>query len=105
MTRANSLQRDNRRAVRLDVRFPAGLREPGSSQRFDVEIIDLSVTGFRCETSFTLKPEQRVYVTIPSLGALEAVVVRRNQFDYGCAFDRPLHMAVFDHIVSQHRKR
>lgn len=104
MGRGALRQRDNRRALRLDVRLAAGLREPGSSQRFDVDVIDLSVVGFRCETSFTLTPGSAVFVTIPGLGALECTVAWRRGFTYGCAFDRPLHNAVFDHIVAQHRK-
>jgi hypothetical protein len=90
--------------MRLDVRLAAGLREPGTSQKFEVTIIDLSVTGFRCETSFNLKIGQLVFVTIPTLGGLEATVMRRDGFIYGCQFDRPLHNAVFDHIVAKHRK-
>ncbi len=105
MARDAALRNDNRRAMRLDVRLSAGLREPGSAQKFEVDIIDLSVTGFRCETSFTLRPGQMVFVSIPTLGALEAMVMRRDGFVYGCAFERPLYTAVFDHIVAKHRKR
>ncbi|MBA3896285.1 MAG: PilZ domain-containing protein [Sphingomonadaceae bacterium] len=97
--------RDHRRAQRLDVRLEAELREPGSSQRFEVTVVDLSVVGFRCETSFTLKPGQRVFVTIPGLGPIEAVVEWRRLYAYGCSFDRPLHTAVFDLLVARHRKR
>lgn len=104
MARSAALRRDNRQAMRLDVRLSAGLREPGTSQKFDVTIIDLSVTGFRCETSFNLSIGQLVFVTIPTLGALEAIVMRRDGFLYGCQFERPLHNAVFDHIAAKHRK-
>jgi PilZ domain len=104
MARNAALRQDNRRAMRLDVRLSAGLREPGTSQKFDVTIIDLSMTGFRCETSFNLSIGQLVFVTIPTLGALEAVVMRRDRYVYGCQFDRPLHNAVFDHIAAKHRK-
>jgi hypothetical protein len=97
-------QRDNRRGLRLDVRLAAGLREPGSSQRFDVDVLDLSIVGFRCETSFTLTPGSAVFVTIPGLGPLECSVAWRAGYVYGCAFDRPLHNAVFDHIAAQYRK-
>jgi hypothetical protein len=96
--------RDNRRAMRLDVRLAAGLREPGSSQRFDVDVIDLSIVGFRCETSFTLTPGNAVFVTIPGLGPLECTVAWRRGYVYGCGFDRPLHNAVFDHISAQYRR-
>ncbi len=100
-----ALRRDHRRAERLDVRLAAGLREPGSSQRFEVDVVDLSVVGFRCETSFTLVPGNRVFITIPGLGAIEATVGWRRGYTYGCEFDRYLHNAVFDHIVASHRKR
>lgn len=96
--------RDNRRALRLDVRLAAGLREPGSSQRFDVDVIDLSMVGFRCETSFTLTPGSAVFVTIPGLGPLECTVAWRRGYVYGCEFDRSLHNAVFDHIIAQYRR-
>ncbi|CAN5215965.1 hypothetical protein BH09PSE3_BH09PSE3_09810 [soil metagenome] len=96
--------RDNRRALRLDVRLAAGLREPGSSQRFDVDVIDLSMVGFRCETSFTLTPGSAVFVTIPGLGPLECTVAWRRGYVYGCEFDHPLHNAVFDHIIAQYRR-
>lgn len=97
-------QRDNRRAMRLDVRLSAGLREPGSSQRFDVDVIDLSMVGFRCETSFTLVTGSALFVTIPGLGPLECSVAWRRGYVYGCGFERPLHNAVFDHISSRYRK-
>jgi hypothetical protein len=105
MARGVALRSDNRRAMRLDVRLSAGLRELGTSQKFEVDIIDLSISGFRCETSFTLRPGQNVFVSIPTLGALEAKVMRRDGFIYGCAFERPLYTAVFDHIVAKHRRR
>ena len=102
--RLAALRRDNRMALRLDVRLSAGLREPGSTQRFEVDVVDLSVVGFRCETGFTLHPGNCVYLTIPSLGPLEATVMRRDGVLYGCAFDRPLHTAVFDHIAAKYRQ-
>jgi PilZ domain len=95
---------EHRRTLRLDVRFVAGLREPGTSQKFEVEVIDLSMTGFRFETSFTLKPGQRVFVSIPGVNTLEAVVAWGRGFIYGAQFERPLYNAVFDHIAAKYRK-
>lgn len=94
--------REPRRAERLRVRMDAGLREPGSSLRFDVDVVDLSVVGFRCETSFTLRPGNRVFLTIPTLGPIAAVVAWQRGLAYGCSFETPLHNAVFDHIVARH---
>jgi PilZ domain len=97
-------RRDNRYAARLDVKLDAALRELGSSQRFDIHVEDLSLTGFRFSTSFRLNSGQLVAVTIPGLAGLEARVAWVEGFNYGAAFDRALHVAVFDHLVAKYRK-
>jgi hypothetical protein len=89
---------DHRRALRKAVRMRAYLRDRGTT-RFLIDVVDLSVTGFRAETSFTLWPGTTVWLKMPGMEALEAVVAWRDQFRYGCAFAKPLHPAVFDHIV------
>jgi PilZ domain len=90
--------------MRLDVRFNACLREPGSAQKFEVDVIDLSMTGFRFETSFTIRPGSKVFVTIPGMSALEATVHWARGYIYGAQFERPLYAAVFDLIAARHRK-
>jgi hypothetical protein len=92
---------DVRRAERLNVAIDASIREHGTT-KFQVKVIDLSVTGFRCETSFTLYPGTRVWLTIPGFGGLEAAVAWRNKYLYGFAFDQALHPAVFQHIQSKY---
>jgi hypothetical protein len=90
---------ENRRALRKPVSFRARLRERGAN-KFTIDVVDLSTTGFRCETSFTLYEGHPVWLTLPGLAGLEATVAWKNGYCYGFAFDRPLHPAVFDHIVS-----
>ena len=77
----------------------AYLRDRGTT-KFLIDVVDLSVTGFRAETSFTLWPGTTVWLKMPDLEGLEAVVAWRDKFRYGCAFTKPLHAAVFDHIVA-----
>ncbi len=89
---------ENRRALRKPVRLKAHLRDRGTA-RFEIDVIDLSTTGFRAETSFTLWEGHIVWLTLPGLASLEATVAWRDGLLYGCAFARPLHPAVFDHIV------
>lgn len=89
---------ENRRALRKPVRLHAQLRDRGTA-KFDIDVTDLSTTGFRAETSFTLWEGHTVWLTLPGLAALEARVAWCDGFRYGCAFARPLHPAVFDHIV------
>ncbi len=90
-----------RQTDRISVSFEAQLREPGTS-RFSVNVVDLSATGFRCETSFTLVVGATVWLTIPGLTPIEAVVAWRHQFTAGCEFLHPLHIAVFDHVARMH---
>ncbi len=94
---------DGRRAERLDVRMKASLRETGLT-RFDVDVIDMSITGFRIKTAYTLYPNSRVWLTIPGKAALEAKVAWRRDYTYGCQFVVPLHVAVFEHIVSLYQR-
>jgi PilZ domain len=89
-----------RRTERYDLAFQANLREPGAT-RFTIFVKDLSVTGFRCETSFNLKVGKTVWLTIPGLGPLEAEVKWKDGFQFGCSFAAPLHPAVLDHIARQ----
>ena len=94
---------ESRRALRKAVTMRAQLRDRGTT-RFEIEVVDLSVTGFRANTGFTLWPGTTVWLTMPGLAALEAVVAWRDKSRYGCAFAKPLHPAVFDHIVALSRR-
>lgn len=101
---SNAQPSEHRQTMRLDVRFHAGLREPGSAQKFEVDVIDLSMTGFRFETSFTIRPGAKVFVTIPGMNTLEATVHWARGYIYGAQFDQPLYAAVFDMIAARHKK-
>lgn len=94
-----------RKTTRLDVRLPAGVREPGSAQKFEVDVIDLSMTGLRFETSFTLKPGAKVFMTFPGMASIEVTIAWARKFVYGGKFDTPLHGAVFDHIAGRFAKK
>jgi PilZ domain len=93
-----------RRAERLSVNIKASLRKQGTT-KFDVEMHDLSMTGFRFETAFTLPEGTSIWLTIPGLGGLEAKIAWRRDFLYGASFVNPLYPAVFDHIAKQFAKR
>ena len=95
---------EHRNTMRLDVRFNACLREPGSAQKFEVDVIDLSMTGFRFETSFTIRPGNKVFVTIPGMSTLEATVAWARGYVYGAQFNHPLYASVFDLIAERHKQ-
>ncbi len=96
---AQGLEQEARRAARKSVAIRAQLRPPGSD-RLAVEVKDLSETGFQIETVYRLTVGSTVWLAIPSLAPLEAVVAWHRDRHYGCRFHRPLYPAVFDHIVS-----
>jgi hypothetical protein len=92
---------DARAAARRPVVIKAQLREFGGS-RMDVDVHDLSRTGFRTDCIYNLAVGARVYLTIPSFTAFEAIVTWRKLSGFGCAFVQPLHPAVFDMIARRH---
>ena len=89
---------DNRATLRKAVRLDARVRDRSQS-RFKIRIMDLSMTGFRAETAFTLRPGSLVWITLPGLQGLEATIAWQRGEHIGAAFRQPLHPAVFEHIV------
>jgi len=97
-------RRDNRSAARLDVKQDALLRELGSANRLKIHVTDLTLTGIGFKTRFCLNIDEQVAITLAGLAALEARVDWVAGNSHGCAFERALHMAVFDNLVGQYRK-
>lgn len=89
---------DNRATLRKAVKLDARLRDR-SAARFAIKVVDLSRTGFRAETVFSLNPGALVWITLPGLAGLEAEVAWQDGEHVGAAFRQPLHPAVFEHIV------
>lgn len=97
-TRTNSKPASQvRRAERAPVRGRARFREPGFNP-FDVELFDLSSTGFRMVTFARPQVGKHIWVNLPGLQQLEAVVRRGDGNDFGCEFVHPLHPSVAKHL-------
>lgn len=92
-----------RGAERAPVRGRARYREPGLNP-FDVELHDLSSTGFRMITFFRPQIGKRIWVNLPGLQPLEAIVRRSDGNNYGCEFLHPLHPAVAAHLQAKLRE-
>jgi hypothetical protein len=76
-------ERGVRWAERRKVSIEASIRGQGHV-RFDVDVLDLSITGFRIETSFTLNVGTRLWLNIPGFQGLESVIIWHEGFTYGC---------------------
>lgn len=91
---------DGRKAQRRPISARARFREVGANP-YEVEIEDLSATGFRM-TSYT-RPRigTRIWVSLPGLQSLEAIVRRTDGNSHGCEFINPLHPSVAEHMQRQ----
>ena len=90
---------NGRKAERTHVRMDAGLRQRGASG-VAVNIVDLSTHGFRASTHLDLQVGSDVWLKLPGLEPLRATVAWTSAHYIGCAFERPLHPAVLEMVVS-----
>jgi len=81
---------ERRGATRYPVLVDATLRAEDDGQPLDVLIYDLSMTGFRMETSEPLEPEAEIWIGIAGTRVAATVVSRRGPLGYGCEFVTPI---------------
>ena len=86
-------EEDGRRAERKEVLLGAGLRQRGAHS-VTVQILDLSVTGFRAATHLQLFEGQDIWVKLPGLESIHSRVVWMRGHLLGAEFARALHPAV-----------
>ena len=94
----------SRKSERVTLELGAGLRQRGGSG-VSIQIVDLSVDGFRATTHLQLERGTDVWLRLPGLEAYQARVRWTKGNFIGCAFERPLHPAVLDMIVKQSGRR
>lgn len=92
-----------RGAERAPVKARARFREPGFNP-FDVDLFDLSSTGFRMVTFSRPAIGKTIWVNLPGLQPLEAVVRRADGNNFGCEFTNPLHPSVAEHLQIKLRR-
>ncbi len=88
-----------RRATRRDVRMTATLRRQGES-KFNCSVADLSESGFRVESHYAIPVGAQVWLTLPGLAAVPAIVAWSSGHSLGCRFESPLHPAVLDRVIN-----
>jgi hypothetical protein len=97
-------QPKNRSAERVPVELGAGLRQRGASG-VSIQVMDLSVSGFRAATHLELSEGADVWLRLPGLEPYHAKVMWTKGHYIGCLFERPLHPAVLDMIVRKSKAR
>lgn len=100
MTADRSANRDRvaRVAERRHVLINVKVRRPGESW-FTSRICDVSVTGFRLQSFMKLCVGGELWIMLPGFEGRRARVLWTAAPEAGCAFERPLHPAILDHIV------
>ncbi len=62
--------------------------------------INVSRHGVRLATMERLRVDEPLWITLPGLPPRRAKVIWVDQFDVGCEFDQPLHLAVLARIIA-----
>ena len=94
----------SRKSRRVALDMGAGLRQRGGTG-VSIQIVDLSVDGFRASTHLQLAKGNDVWLRLPGLEPYQAKVMWSKGNFVGCAFERPLHPAVLDMIVNKAGRR
>lgn len=92
--------RKGRGAQRRPVSIGVRIRRPGENW-FSSRISNLSLTGFRLQSFAKLNPGKELWIALPGFEGRRAIVLWTRAHEAGCAFDRPLHPAILDHVVKQ----
>lgn len=96
--RQTDVDRKARLAERSYVQIGVRFRRPGETW-FSSRIADVSVTGFRLQSFMKLTCGSELWVMLPGFEGRRARVLWTRGHEAGCAFERPLHPAILDHIV------
>lgn len=80
------------------------LRRQGENW-FNARLSNLSPTGFRVQSFAVLEQDSTIWIMFPGFDGRRARVVWARNHEAGCQFERPLHPAIFDHILQANRRR
>src|ERR1043165_3827269 len=94
----------SRNSTRVTLEMGAGLRQRGGTG-VAIQIVDLSIDGFRAPTHLNLAKGADVRPRLPGLEPYQAKVMWAKGAFIGCAFERPLHPAVLEMIVKKTGQR
>ncbi len=90
---------DGRKAERRIVNLAAALREDGAKSA-KVVLIDISVGGFKAETSEAIEEGHEVWLKLPGHEARRSRVIWAKDNMVGCEFEYPLHPSELELIVA-----
>lgn len=93
---------ERRIAERRPLEFRAEFRKRGY-EAAKADILDISTTGFKVDTSMALGPDMEVWLKLPGLEPKPAVVMWVDGFHAGCRFLTPFYDAVLEQFLARVR--
>lgn len=81
-----------------DVLIGVKLRRAGETW-FSSRVADLSIGGFRLQSFVKLEQGMELWIMLPGFEGRRATVLWAQNHEAGCVFERPLHPAIYDHIM------
>ena len=94
---------EGRAAERRIVNLAARLRDPGATAS-DVEVVNLSTSGFMAEGELALEPGAQVWLKLPGLEPQSSRAVWVESGKAGFEFATPLHPATIELLASAGRR-
>lgn len=92
---------ESRRAQRVRISTPADLRATGAGGRYKIDMLDISTSGFRFETTSNLQTDFHGFLTLPGMSGLECFVAWKRNWIFGARFAQPLYPSVWEHIAAR----
>lgn len=96
-------ENEQRRGPREALAAKVNLRKP-KEMAYAVELEELSQHGCRIRLRERMRSGQLVWITVPGLEPLQSWIRWQGEWHAGVEFERPMHVAVFDHVAAQMRR-
>ena len=84
---------ESRQSSRVEIGTSIRVRQRGA-RSIQVIVEELSCGGCRVQWPHSISVGDRLWVTLPGLAPISALVVWAADFKFGCRFEVPLHAAV-----------
>ena len=94
---------DQRRGPRAALTAPVNFRKP-KEMPYEVNLENVSQHGCCIALRERVRPGQLLWITIPGIENLQSWVRWQGEWHAGLEFEKPMHVAVFDHVAAQLRR-
>jgi hypothetical protein len=91
---------NKRRAERERLAAAVSFRKP-KEMSYEVNLENMSPHGCCIGLRERVRPGQLLWITVPGIEPMQSWVRWHGEWQAGLEFERPMHIAVFDHVAAQ----